>query len=116
MPARSPGDDLLAQLRSVIVSLVRRDGPDLTTRQFGVFLTVYLTKGPHTVRGLACALNIDKSGVTRGLDRLAEFGLARRRSDPKDRRSVLIRRTVQGAALLRELHALLGQAVDLPEG
>jgi hypothetical protein len=29
-------------LRQTIVALVRRDGPDLTARQLGVFLTCYL--------------------------------------------------------------------------
>ena len=35
-------DGLANVLRSTIVALVRLDGPDLTARQLGVFLTCYL--------------------------------------------------------------------------
>jgi hypothetical protein len=36
------GDDALTQvLRKTILALVRRDDVDLTSRQLGVFLTVY---------------------------------------------------------------------------
>jgi len=67
------GDDALTQvLRKTILALVRRDEADLTSRQFGVFLTVYLTAGPHTVRGLAAELNVSKPAITRALDRLGE--------------------------------------------
>ena len=38
-------------LRETVVALVRRDGPDLSARQLGVFLTCYLRDGGHTVRG-----------------------------------------------------------------
>jgi hypothetical protein len=55
------GCDALTQvLRQTILALVRRNEADLTSRQFGVFLTVYLTAGPHTVRGLAAELNVSK--------------------------------------------------------
>jgi hypothetical protein len=74
------GDDALMQvLRKTILALVRRDEADLTSRQFGVFLTVYLTAGPHTVRGLAAELNASKPAITRALDRLGELSLARRK-------------------------------------
>ena len=46
------GDDALTQvLRQTIRALVRRDEADLTSRQFGVFLTVYLTAGPCSATG-----------------------------------------------------------------
>jgi DNA-binding MarR family transcriptional regulator len=89
---------------------VRRDGPDLSARQLGVFLTVYLSEGPHTVRGLAADLNVSKPAITRALDRLGEFDLARRKLDPMDRRSVLVQRTVGGAALLRDLRQTMAEA------
>jgi hypothetical protein len=47
-------------LRETIVALVRRDGPDLSARQFGVFLTCYLVDEAQTVRGLAAKLNVSK--------------------------------------------------------
>ena len=85
-------------LRDTIVALVRRDGPDLSARQLGVFLTCYLQEGAHTVRGLAADLNVSKPAITRALDRLGELDLARRKVDPMDRRSVLVQRTVKGSA------------------
>ena len=85
-------DGMVGILRDTIVSLVRRDGPDLSARQLGVFLTCYLQDGPHTVRGLAADLNVSKPAITRALDRLGELELARRKVDPSDRRSVLVQR------------------------
>ena len=76
----------------------------------GVFLTVYLGDGPHTVRGLAAALNVSKPAITRALDRLGELDLARRKVDPADRRSVLVQRTVKGSGFLRELRQMMVEA------
>src|SRR5829696_7617892 len=102
------GDDALTQvLRKTIQALVRRDDADLTSRQFGVFLTVYLTTGPHTVRGLAAELNVSKPAITRALDRLGELSLARRKVDPKDRRSVLVQQTQAGDAFLADLRQVM---------
>ena len=84
-------DQLIGVLRDTIVGLVRRDGVDLSSRQLGVFLTCYLRDGGHTVRGLAAELNVSKPAITRALDRLGELDLARRKVDPLDRRSVLVR-------------------------
>jgi len=107
MPAQANTDQLIGILRDTVVALVRRDGPDLSARQLGVFLTVYLNDGPHTVRGLAADLNVSKPAITRALDRLGELDLARRKVDPMDRRSVLVQRTLKGAALLRDMRAIL---------
>jgi len=110
MPDTQQADRMVGVLRDTVVSLVRRDGPDLSARQLGVFLTVYLSEGPHTVRGLAAELNVSKPAITRALDRLGEFDLARRKLDPMDRRSVLVQRTVNGAALLRDLRQTMAEA------
>jgi len=97
-------------LRQTIVALVRRDGPDLSARQLGVFLTCYLEEEAQTVRGLAARLKVSKPAITRALDRLTEFELVRRKTDPTDRRSVLVQRTVAGAALLRDIRKMLTDA------
>ena len=83
-------DGLAGILRASIVDLVRRDGPDLTARQLGVFMTCYLESEAQTVRGLAAELAVSKPAITRALDRLSEFDLVRRKTDPLDRRSVLV--------------------------
>lgn len=110
MAANTSADQLVAILRDTIVSLVRRDGPDLSARQLGVFLTCYLQEGAHTVRGLAADLNVSKPAITRALDRLGELDLARRKVDPMDRRSVLVQRTLKGSAFLRDLRAIMTEA------
>lgn len=102
---------LLAILRDTIVGTVRRDGPDLSARQFGVFLITYLEDGPHTVRGLAARLEVSKPAITRSLDRLAELGLAKRAPDLRDRRSVLVTRTRRGNDFLGDLRGYLATAV-----
>ncbi len=106
-------DQLVGILRDTVVALVRRDGPDLSARQLGVFLTCYLQDGAHTVRGLAADLHVSKPAITRALDRLGELDLARRKIDPLDRRSVLVQRTLKGAAFLRDLRSIMGEASNL---
>ena len=114
MAQASTTDHLVATLRDTIVSMVRRDGPDLSARQLGVFLTCYLQDEAHTVRGLAADLNVSKPAITRALDRLGELDLARRKVDPMDRRSILVQRTLKGAAYLRELRSIMAEASGTP--
>lgn len=113
MATLSSPDQLVGILRDTVVALVRRDGPDLSARQLGVFLTCYLQDGAHTVRGLAADLHVSKPAITRALDRLGELDLARRKVDPLDRRSVLVQRTLKGAAFLRDLRSIMGEAATL---
>jgi DNA-binding MarR family transcriptional regulator len=113
MPAPPTAEQFVGILRDTVVALVRRDGPDLSARQLGVFLTCYLKDGGHTVRGLAAELNVSKPAITRALDRLGELDLARRKIDPLDRRSVLVQRTLKGAAFLRDLRAIMAEASSI---
>lgn len=96
-------DQSVGLFRDTIVSLVRREEPDLSARQLAVLLTCYLESEAQTVRGLAAALNVSKPAITRALDRLGEFELVRRKIDPLDRRSVLVQRTSKGNAFMRDL-------------
>jgi len=96
--------------RIATVAGVRREAPDLTARQMAVMLTVYLTAPPHTVRGLAAGLQVTKPAITRALDRLGEFGLAKRKIDEADRRNILVQRTVKGSVYLRELADTIAEA------
>lgn len=97
----------LAIWRGAMVESVRRDAPDLSARQMAVLTTVYTEQPPHTVRGLAEALNISKPAITRALDRLSELGMVRRKPDEQDRRSVLVQRTVKGSVYLTEFAELI---------
>ena len=110
-PPPNPVSDAQVHLfRETVAALVRRDSTDLSARQLGVFLTCYLNDDAHTVRGLAAELNVSKPAITRALDRLGEFNLVRRKTDPLDRRSVLVQRTTKGAALLREIRGIMAEA------
>ena len=111
MPASDDSNGTLLNLLSqTTVGLVRREGPDLSARQLAIFLICYLENEAQTVRGLAKQLNISKPAVTRGLDRLMEFDLVRRKDDPLDRRSILVQRTPIGHSLLRELRGMMKNA------
>jgi len=106
-------NDLLVEiLRDTIISTVRRDGLDLTARQLAVLLVCCLDDAPHTVRGLAQRLTVAKPAITRATDRLEEFGLAKRQSDPRDRRSVLLVATPLGRDFVRELGAMMKTAAE----
>jgi DNA-binding MarR family transcriptional regulator len=62
------------------------------------------------VRGLAARLEVAKPAITRALDRLEEFQLARRVQDPRDRRSIIVTRTPEGDAFMEDLRGLLDEA------
>ena len=85
--------------RRTIVEIVRQSGndADLSSRQTAILLNVYLTEPPHTVRALATDLNISKPAVSRAIDKLSVLGLIKRQTDEKDRRSVNLYRTIEGA-------------------
>lgn len=83
--------------QQVCLCEVRAGLPDLSERQLSILLTVYLDPPPHTVRGLAERLDVTKPVITRALDRMGALDLVSRRRDKRDRRNVLVRRTVEGA-------------------
>ena len=85
------------------LKLVRSDAPDLTLRQLSILLHIYLVPPPHTVRGLASTLGVTKPVITRALDSMGSLGLVRRSRDERDRRNVIIQRTVDGALYLEKL-------------
>ena len=98
---------------TALVDYVRSGEPDLTNRQMALLLLVYLNPGPHTVRGLARALNVSKPVVTRALNRLGALGYLRRQRDDSDKRNIFVARTFEGAAFLDEFGQFIGE--DEPE-
>ncbi len=97
-------------LCETLAALIRREGADLTPRQFAVLLICYLEEGPHTVRGLAERTRLPKPAVSRVLDRLGALGLTRRVADPRDKRSVLVACTADGFSFLRLVRGVMEQA------
>ncbi|HTG38820.1 MarR family transcriptional regulator [Sphingomonas sp.] len=97
---------------NTLVDYVRSGEPDLTNRQMALLMLVYLKPGPHTVRGLARALNVSKPVITRALNRLGALGYLRRQRDDTDKRNIFVTRTPEGADFLAEFgHFLDGDPV-----
>ena len=100
---------------TALVDYVRSGEPDLTNRQMALLMLVYLDPGPHTVRGLARALNVSKPVVTRALNRLGSLGYLRRQRDDTDRRNIFVAKTAEGADFLAEFgHFLAGESISEP--
>ncbi|HBB54782.1 MAG TPA: MarR family transcriptional regulator [Hyphomonadaceae bacterium] len=99
--------------RQVVVATVSGDHPDLSQRQLALLMTVYLTPGPHTVRGLAAGLNVSKPAISRALDALSDLGFVRRKKDEEDLRNVLVQRTVKGSVFLSDFGDLIAQRANV---
>ncbi len=93
-------DRALKSWMGTLISYVRSGQPDLTNRQMALMLLVYLTPGPHTVRGLANVLGVSKPVITRALNTLGTLGYLRRVRDEADRRNVFVAKTTTGQEFL----------------
>ncbi len=100
-------DNTLAGWMQTLVGYVRSGRPYLTNRQMALLLLVYLTPGPHTVRGLAQSLGVSKPVVTRALNTLGALGYLRRERDEADRRNIFIAHTDVGAHFLEGFGGLI---------
>lgn len=89
------------------LALVRDGEPDLSSRQLAILLTIYLEPPPHHVRDLARKLGVTKPVITRALDSMGKLDLVTRRRDERDRRDVIIQRTVKGALAVERIGDLL---------
>jgi DNA-binding MarR family transcriptional regulator len=74
-----------------------------------LMLLVYLTPGPHTVRGLANILGVSKPVITRALNTLGSLGYLRRVRDEADRRNVFVARTSVGQEFLESFERNIEQ-------
>ena len=101
--------------RSLVTEAKIEAAPDFTLRQLAVFLTVYIDRPPHTVRGLSGALGVAKPVISRALDALGRYDLVARKRDEKDGRNVIVQRTVRGALYIETLGDLvIARAAALP--
>ena len=92
-----------------LIAYVRSGQPDLTNRQMALMMLVYLTPGPHTVRGLAHVLGVSKPVITRALNTLGSLGYLRRVRDEADRRNVFVAQTNTGQEFLERFERNLEQ-------
>lgn len=111
MPSEQKGlsvsDAALSSWMQALVGYVRSGQPDLTNRQMALLLLVYLTPGPHTVRGLANLLGVSKPVVTRALNTLGALGYLKRERDEADRRNIFVAHTETGARFLERFSDLI---------
>lgn len=107
MPVELTASQALGLMHGLSLEQVRLENPDLTLRQMAILLHVYLVPPPHTVRGLAATLNVSKPVITRALDTMGAMKLVDRVRDDRDRRNVIIKRTVAGALYLEKLGDLI---------
>jgi DNA-binding MarR family transcriptional regulator len=107
LPIELTPSQALGLWHSVSLAQVRVDSRDLTLRQLAILLEIYLVPPPHTVRGLAATLGVTKPVITRALDTMGALGLVDRVRDERDRRNVVIKRTVEGALYLEKFGDLI---------
>jgi DNA-binding MarR family transcriptional regulator len=82
---------------------------ELSPRQSLVLLHVYLCTPPHSVKSLSEKLDIPKAAICRALDYLSAHGLIKRKRDVKDKRNVLVQRSINGLVYLSELASIIQQ-------
>ena len=99
----------LGSWMQTLIGYVRSGQPDLTNRQMALMLIVYLTPGPHTVRGLAATLGVSKPVITRALNTLGTLGYLRRVRDEADRRNVFVAKTSIGQDFLERFERNIEQ-------
>jgi DNA-binding MarR family transcriptional regulator len=100
-------DRSLTGWMQALIGYVKSGEPDLTNRQMALLMVVYLTPGPHTVRGLAGRLGVSKPVVTRALNTLGSLGYLRRERDQDDRRNIFVVRTKDGTQFLESFRRYL---------
>ncbi len=107
--------DALNLLRSITTRILLEKEVDLSSRQMGILLTVYLTPPPHTIKNLSQRLRISKPAICRAIDTLCKLGFIRRKKDEKDNRVVYIQRTIPGSVFLSEIaEIVLAEAQHIP--
>ena len=101
--------DALKLWQRVITRSLRELPYDLSQRQIGVLLTVYMIAPPHTIRSLSDQLSVSKPAICRAVDTLAALDLVRRKKDEADRRNVFLQRTINGSVFLRDFADVIVQ-------
>lgn len=73
-------------------------------------LDILVREGPRTAGQLAAALNLTSGAITGVVDRLQRRGMARRSSDPEDRRRVVVEVDHERLAAEENAYAPIGAA------
>ena len=101
--------DALTLWHQTITRSLRELPYDLSQRQIGVLLSVYMSPPPHTIRSISETLDISKPAICRAIDALSMLDLIRRKKDEADRRNVFLQRTINGSVFLRDFADIIVQ-------
>jgi DNA-binding MarR family transcriptional regulator len=106
MAKRANTEELADRLHSAAIHLLRLVRVQDTASGLGSArlsaLSVIVFGGPVSLNNLARAEQVRPPTMSRIVDALEAAGLARRRTDERDRRAVLIEPTSRGAAMLKQ--------------
>jgi len=105
---------LMSRSQHILMTYLKKEltaqGITLTPAQAGILFL--LRKTPHTMTALSRVLAIDNSAITGLVDRLEKSGLARRTSNPADRRTYLISITEKGRAEIDRAYVTIKRVND----
>lgn len=104
---------ILASITSVERRLTAALAPDLERQGVSVeqwrVLDYLDSREGRTMRDIAVAVTVPAPTLTKLVDRLVSSNLVHRRSDPQDRRRVLVLLTPRGRALRQQLQKVVDQ-------
>lgn len=103
MPVHDSNEVSLRWLPDTLVGSMRLGADSSTMPQLAVLMILFKARAPRTVRGLAEMLTVSCPAISRVLPRLGEHGLTRLQIDPRDPRSVVMRRPHKSAGRMQHL-------------
>lgn len=113
--ARMKRSEALSLWHRVTLETVIAKGPDLSSRQLAILMSVYLETSSHTVKSLSEKLNVTKAVISRALDTLTKHGFVARAPDPSDKRSIIVTRTSGGILYLQRFADIIQTEVKLDD-
>ena len=113
---RHPANDAWEALLTAHVSLVRQFNAqdvweDLSMKEYDVLYTLSKCPDPIRLSELNRHVLLSQPALSRMVDRLAERGLVRRSTDPRDGRGVRLALTADGLAVQRRIGRRHGRSV-----
>ena len=112
---RMKRSEALSLWHRVTLETVIAQGPDLSTRQLAILMSVYLESSSHTVKSLSEKLNVTKAVISRALDTLSKHGFVARAPDPSDKRSIIVTRTSGGILYLQRFADIIQTEIKLDD-
>ena len=102
----------LSTIKTFLQLSIVDDNADLTNRQMAILLTIYDGKDEYSIKKLTEELHLTKPTISRAVERLLELDLVSKRTNPKDRRRVIVEKTFDGNVFIETLTKYLKEAND----